>query len=383
MTAEQSSIITRANPGVAALRPYQPGKAFDEVKREFGITDVVKLASNENPRGPSPLVVESIRQELKDISRYPDSNAFRLKEALANKHQVLPECITVGNGSNDVLEIVARVFLRPGSNAVFSRYAFAVYPMVTQAVGAECRVVSANASDHNMPYGHDLSAMAEAVDENTRVVFIANPNNPTGTWLTAAELAAFLQQVPRSVIIVIDEAYFEYVEHADYPDASCWLERFPNLMVTRTFSKAYGLASLRVGYAISHPSVSDLLNRVRQPFNVNTMAQSAALAALRDNDFLMRSIELNRAGMQFLTKALSGLGVATIPSAGNFICADIGRPAAEAYQALLALGVIVRPVDNYGLSNFLRITVGLAEENQRFIAALGRVLDVAPQAALT
>lgn len=357
-----------AAPGVPALHPYVPGKPVSELERELGIRDSIKLASNENPLGISPRVQEVLRGQIGDLARYPDGGGFALRQRLAALHGVAAQTITLGNGSNDVLDLVARAFLYPGVEAVFSQYAFAVYPISTQAVGATARVAPAR------NFGHDLAAMAALVNEQTRVVFIANPNNPTGTWLGASELRDFIAALPDWVLVVVDEAYVEYVQEPDYPDTSRWLGDFPNLIVTRTFSKAYGLAGLRVGYGLANPQVADLLNRVRQPFNVNSLALAAAEAALDDPEHLRRSVELNQAGLAQLEVGLRTLGVDYIPSVGNFITLDLGRPAAPVDQALLREGCIVRPLANYGMPNHLRVTVGLAAENQRFLSALGRVL---------
>lgn len=368
------SFCDLAMPGVQGLLPYQPGKPVSELERELGIRDIVKLASNENPLGPSPTVLEVVQQALPDISRYPDGNGFGLKKALSNRLQVEPTWITLGNGSNDVLDMVARVFLGPGREAVFSAHAFAVYPIATAAVGATARVAVACGGDSAQPYGHDLNAMRALVNERTSVVFVANPNNPTGTWLPGNELEAFLQSLPPTVMVVLDEAYGEYISEPDYPQSVEWLDRFPNLIITRTFSKAYGLAGLRIGYAISHPEVCDLLNRVRHPFNVNSLALVAAEAALQDQDYLSRSRQLNDQGMVQLTAAFQSLGLDYIPSVGNFICVEVGRDGRQVFDALLRLGVIVRPVDGYQLPNFLRVSIGTQAENQVFIDALGRVL---------
>jgi histidinol-phosphate aminotransferase len=368
MTNEQPSFLALATPGVRGLQPYQPGKPLSELEREYGIRDAVKLASNENPLGPSPKALAAARDALADMARYPDGNGFDLRQALARRHGMSAAAITLGNGSNDVLELVARGFLGPALAAVYSEHAFAVYPIVTQAIGAQHRVAQAR------EFGHDLEAMAALVDERVRVLFIANPNNPTGTWLPASQLEAFLQALPSRVIVVLDEAYFEYVDELDYPDTTSWIERFPNLVVTRTFSKAFGLAGLRVGYAVSDPQVADVLNRVRQPFNVNLAAQAAALAALDDRDYLERSVRTNREGMAQMTAGLQQLGIGYIPSVGNFLAVDLGRPAAPVYESLLREGVIVRPVANYGMPNHLRITIGAERENARCLAALAKVL---------
>lgn len=368
------SFCDLATPGVQGLRPYEPGKPLSELEREYGVRDAIKLASNENPLGPSPAAVEAVRGVVGDIARYPDGTGFDLKRAIANRYGVDMGGITLGNGSNDVLEIIARAFLLPGLEAVFSQHAFAVYPIVTQAVGASARVTRAHDGSRGPRYGHDLEAMRAAITANTRLVFIANPNNPTGTWLKRDELEAFLRDVPREVVVVLDEAYVEYVAEADYPDSIPWLARFPNLVVTRTFSKAYGLAGLRVGFALSHAEVADVLNRVRQPFNVNLLALTAAAAALGDRAHLEASHRLNQQGMQQWIEAVGDLGLDYIPSVGNFLCVDVSRPAAPVYEALLREGVIVRPVANYGLPNHLRITLGLAQENRRAVTALRKVL---------
>ena len=366
--------IELAAPGVRALQPYQPGKPDSEVRREYGLTEVIKLASNENPLGPSPKALAAVRDCLGELARYPDGNGFEFKAALAAHLNIAPDSITLGNGSNDVLEIIARTFLTPAHACVFAQHAFAVYPLVTQAIGAEARVAKANPPDHAMPYGHDLNALAEKIDAKTRLVFIANPNNPTGTWLNSAELEAFLERVPEHVIVAVDEAYTEYVDEPDYPDTIPWVERFPNLVVTRTFSKAYGLAGLRVGFAISHPQVANLLNRVRQPFNVNIPAQVAAVAALSDSEHLERSRQVNREGMILMKSALAEMGLRYLPSVGNFLCVDMGRPGLEIFEALLRRGVTVRPVANYGLPNFLRITIGTERENRKLIETLREIL---------
>ena len=365
-----------AAPGVRTLQPYQPGKPESELRREYGLSDIVKLASNENPLGPSPKGLTAVREALAHLARYPDGNGFELKTALSNRLKVPVEALTLGNGSNDVLELVARAFLTPEHEAVFSEHAFAVYPIVTQAIGATARVARANPPAHAMPYGHDPAAMRASINGRTRVIFVANPNNPTGTWLKTAELEGFLKSVPEQVIVVVDEAYLEYVEpELDCPNAMQWLDRFPNLVVTRTFSKAYGLAGLRVGYAVSDPRVADLLNRVREPFNVNSLALAAATAALEDAEHLERGKATNRAGMSQLREACRNFGLTWLPSAGNFLCIDLGgRSGREVFLELLKRGVITRPVDNYGLPRHLRISIGTEAENARLIEALADVL---------
>lgn len=362
--------LTLAQPGVQKLSPYVPGKPVDELARELGLdpAGIVKLASNENPLGPSPKVLAAIRAELDELTRYPDGNGFALKSALAARYGVDTAQVTLGNGSNDILELVARAYLAPGLNAVFSEHAFAVYPIATQAVGAQGKAVPAS------NYGHDLQAMLAAINDNTRVVFIANPNNPTGTWFGPDALKRFLAAVPEQVLVVLDEAYIEYAEGEELPDGLDYLGDHPNLLVSRTFSKAYGLASLRVGYAISSPIIADVLNRVRQPFNVNSLALAAACAALGDADYLAQSRRLNDAGMAQLEEGLAALGLSWIPSRGNFIAIDFARDTAGINQALLREGVIVRPVAGYGMPNFLRVSIGLPAENARFLDVLGKVL---------
>ena len=355
-------------PGVANLKPYIPGKPVIELERELGISDTIKLASNENPLGPPKAAKAVIHGQLDDLALYPDGSGFALINALAEKHGITSSCITLGNGSNDVLDMIGRTFLGTGKEAIFSEYAFAVYPIVTQAVGAKAQIASAR------DYGHDLDAMLELVNDNTRVMFIANPNNPTGTWLAKPALQSFLAQVPQHIIVVLDEAYIEYVQEEDYPDATQWLSEYDNLIVTRTFSKAYGLAALRVGYCLSHPDIANLLNRVRQPFNVNSLAQAAALAALQDQEHIRQSVANNIQGMAQYEAAFAEMGLEWIPSVGNFITVDLGRNASEVDKAMLTKGVITRPVANYGLPNHLRITVGLPEDNNRCIAALKEVL---------
>ena len=368
-------LLDLAAPGVQSLQPYQPGKPESELRRELGLDRIIKLASNENPLGPSPKALSALKQAIAELARYPDGSGFELKQALAAKHNIDPACITLGNGSNDVLELLARAFLTPADEVIFSAHAFAVYPLATQAVGATARVASANGHNHAMPYGHDLEAFSERLCEHTRLIFIANPNNPTGTWLNAADLEAFIATVPSHALVVVDEAYIEYAEADDYTSARPWLEKFPNLVVCRTFSKAYGLAGLRVGYALSHPQVADLLNRVRQPFNVNSLALTGAQAALQDDEFIARSRAENSAGMEFLQDLCEQLNLSCLPSAANFLCIDFGRPALPIFQELLKRGVIVRPVTNYSLPNHLRVTIGTPEENRIFAEALHEVLD--------
>ena len=362
-------LIDLATPGVAGLTPYQPGKSIEALQREQGLSDCVKLASNENPFGPSPEAVAALREIAGRVSVYPDGNGGALKAALARLHGVDAECVTLGNGSNEILELVARLFLGPGNSAMFTRHAFAVYPIVTQAAGARAVVVPLRADS----YDADLPAMLARLDARVRVLFLANPNNPTGNWIEARAVHDFISRIPSQVIVIIDEAYFEYVAKAGYESAVQWVGAFPNLLVMRTFSKIYGLAGLRIGYAVSQPELAELLNRIRQPFNTSSAAQAAALAALTDHDHVGMSRDKNLAGMRQLEAAFTAMGLRFILSAGNFICVQVGG-GASVYQALLREGVIVRPVANYGLPDYIRVTIGSARENTRFIEALKKSL---------
>ncbi len=362
-----------ATPGVRQLRPYQPGKPIEELEREYGVSNVIKLASNENPLGPSPRALAAARAVLEDVWLYPDGNGFVLKQKLTERLGVAMEQLTLGNGSSDILDFAVRAFVTPQDEVLFSEHSFALYPILTRAAGATAVVVPAKA------WGNDLAAMRAAISERTRLVFLANPNNPTGTWLGGAELERFIVDLPSHVLLVVDEAYFEYASHPalaadDYPDAMQWVGRYPNLIVARTFSKCYGLAGLRVGYGVSHPQVADLMNRVRPPFNVNNVALAAAAAALDDDQHLRQSLELNAAGMRQLAQGANELGLDYIPSVGNFISVDMGQPAAPIYEGLLRKGIIVRPVANYGMPDHLRITIGLPEDNGRLLQALRKVL---------
>ena len=359
-----NKIYQLAVPGVQQLIPYKPGKPIEELERELGLSRVIKLASNENPLGPGKKALAAIQAALPQLALYPDGSGYNLKTALAVKFAVDTEQVTLGNGSNEILELVARAFLTPGLEVVFSQHAFAVYPIVTQAVGATAVVVPA------LNFGHDLDAMRQSVTEKTRLVFIANPNNPTGTLLDQADLERFLEALPETCLCLLDEAYFEFVDNRGRIDSISWLEKYPNLIITRTFSKAYGLAGLRIGYSFSSPEIADILNRVRQPFNNNMLALVAAEAALGDAEHLQTTLEVNRAGMRQLTEGFKNLGLAWIPSSGNFVAVDLNEPAQPIYESLLRKGVIVRPVANYEMPNHLRITIGTSEENQFFLQAL-------------
>jgi histidinol-phosphate aminotransferase len=362
--------------GVQSLKPYMPGKPIDELERELGVSNTLKLASNENPLGPSALVKEALQAASLDVNLYPDGNGYILKQKLAKSLGVSISQITLGNGSNDVLDMIARAFLCEGREAIFSEYAFAVYPISTQAVGASAKIAKALNHEHDdNPYGHDLDAMYALISDKTRVIFIANPNNPTGTWLNKAELDRFISRVPTDIIVVVDEAYFEYVQESEYPDTLQWLDKYPNLIVTRTFSKIYALAGLRIGYAVSSDQIADLLNRVRQPFNVNTAALVAATAALDDQQHLQKCVEINTKGIKFWRAACQYRGLDYIPTVGNFITVDMEQNATPIYAAMLREAVIVRSIANYGLNNHLRITISTAEENQRCLDALDKAME--------
>lgn len=351
------------------IAPYQPGKPIAELAREMGLQEgsIIKLASNENPLGISPAALVAIEAALPDLALYPDGSGYALKQAIAKKFGVKLEQIVLGNGSNDVLEFMARTFLHPGLDAIYSQHAFAVYPLVVKAIGAHGIEVPAK------NFGHDLQAMRAAVTPATRIIFIANPNNPTGTYIPPAGLHAFLKSLPENILVVLDEAYTEYLSPQNASQSMTWLNEFPNLVISRTFSKAFGLAGLRVGFGIAHADLIAMMNRVRQPFNVNSLALAAAEAALNDDDFVLRSYALNQAGMAQLLGGFRELGLEYVPSFGNFVSVKVGN-AAGVYQKLLRSGVIVRPVASYGMPEYLRVTVGLQQQNQIFLAALKQAL---------
>jgi histidinol-phosphate aminotransferase len=362
------SLADRALPYVRAISPYQPGKPITELAREMGIPveKIVKLASNENPLGMSPKAKAAVLDAVAGLERYPDD--FDLKKKLADRYGMPQSRIVLGNGSNDVLELVARSFLAPGASAVFAQHAFAVYPLASMAAGAELIVVPAK------DFGHDLDAMRAAIRPDTKIVWIANPNNPTGTFLPYDRLLAFLQTVPADVVVVLDEAYNEYIPSAERVDTVGWLADFPNLVICRTFSKIFGLAGLRIGYALASDDIAGLMNRVRQPFNCNNLALAAACAALDDHAFLDESFETNRRGMLQIIEGLKRLGLGHIPSHCNFVTFKVGDGAAV-NQRLLKQGVIVRPLAGYGMPNHLRVTIGTPVENERFLAALAVALN--------
>ena len=355
---------------IRTLVPYAPGKPIEEVEREYGIANSVKLASNENPLGPAPKALEAIRAKLGQLNLYPDGDCFYLKDGLAKKLGVAPDEIIFGNGSNEIIELAARTFMRVGDEAVMARQAFIVYKLIVQAVGGVAKEIPLR------DFTHDLDAIANALTAKTRMVFLANPNNPTGTIYRRAEWEHLLDRLPEEVLIIADEAYFEYVREPEYPDSLRYHDRGKTILTLRTFSKLYGLAALRIGYGVASKDVIALMQRVRQPFNVNAVAQWAALAALDDKEHVRKSLEANRQGMEFLNAAFDKLGLPYVPSQANFILVRVGN-GSEVFQGLLSQGVIVRPVGAYELPEYVRVTVGTMDENRRFIEALGRVIRTA------
>jgi histidinol-phosphate aminotransferase len=365
-----------ASAAVRSLAPYVPGKPISELEREYGVADIVKLASNENPYGPSPAALAAMRAAVDECWLYPDGSAHELKRALARHHGVPAECITVGNGSNELLLLLAESFLGPQCSAVCSQYGFAIYPLVIRATGARCIEVAARGERDAMPYGHDLDAMARAPAADTRLIFVANPNNPTGTWLEAARLRSFIAGAPADALVVLDEAYVEYAALSGCENGLPWLAEFPNLVIVRTFSKAYGLAGVRIGYALSHPEVADAMNRVRPAFNVSNVAQAGAVAALADQAHVLAAARNIVAERERVAAALRALGAKVAPSAGNFLLVEVGA-AAGAYEQLLRGGVIVRPVAGYGLPRHLRVSIGLPQQNDRLLQRLAPLVRAA------
>lgn len=363
-------------PHVNGIPPYKPGRAMASVAREFGLTQgtIVKLASNENPLGMSPKARAAVRNFDEDLARYPDPECIELRSALSVKHNIPMDWIIVGSGSAEILQMAARAFLSQGRSGLASQYSFTSYRRETEAAGAGCVVVPAR------NYGVDLDAMPDAIDDSVRLIFIGNPNNPTGTWAPPAEMARFLARVPADRAVLVDEAYFEFVEPEEQFDSVEWVRRYPNLIVTRTFSKAFGMAAMRIGYGIAQPEMIEVLNRLRLVFNVGAEAQAAALAALDDKEFEEKSRLLNKEGMVQLIAGFKRLDLGYVPSKGNFIMVHVGEAAAVNGE-LLKRGVIVRPIANYGLPQWLRVTVGLREENARFLDQLAELLPAMPAAA--
>ena len=356
--------MLKPKPSIDTIQPYQGGKPIEEVQRELGITDIIKLASNENPLGPSPLAVQAIAESATQVHLYPDGNAYYLKRDLAQHLGISPESLILGNGSNDVLQLVAEAYLAPDDEVIYAAGAFVVYSLVTKLCSATAVVVPM------VNDTHDLSAMAAAITDKTKVIFIANPNNPTGTMVTAEETAAFMEQVPGDVLVVFDEAYYEYVARSDYPQTLPYVLAGRNFIITRTFSKIYGLAGLRIGYGIAPPRLVETLNRVRQPFNCSLVGQAAARAALKDTDHVTKSQRSNTAGKAFLYKAFDDMGLRYIKTEGNFIMLHVPQSGADIADALLKQGVIVRPMVGYGYPNSVRVTIGTQQENERLIKAL-------------
>jgi histidinol-phosphate aminotransferase len=360
-------VIDQVPEHIRTLIPYEPGKPIEEVEREIGIADSIKLASNENPLGPSPLAVEAMRQKMAQLHLYPDGDCFYLKRALAAKLNVSSEQLIFGNGSNEIIELAIRTFMRPGEEAVMARQAFVVYKLVVQAVGG----ISQEVPLRN--FTHDLEAIGAAISAKTRIVFLANPNNPTGTIYRKAKWEAFLEQVPPDVLIIVDEAYFEYVEATDYPNSLDYHHQGKALLTLRTFSKLYGLAGLRIGYGIADKQIISLMHRVRQPFNVNAPAQWGALAALNDREHVRRSLENNRQGLEYLTLEFTRLGIEYVPSHANFILLRVGN-GEDVFNRLLAQGIIVRPMAGYRFPEHLRVTIGTMDENRKFIDGLRKAV---------
>jgi histidinol-phosphate aminotransferase len=354
------------------LDRYEPGLPIELVQRELGLSRVVKLASNENPLGPSPHAIEALRGLLPGLHRYPDGPASRLREAIAARHRLAPSQVAIGNGSTDLIDLLARAYLGREHNAVISEAAFARFQQVVRARNGQARLVPMR--DHT----HDLRALREAVDPATRLLFVANPNNPTGTWNSRAELEALLEELPEHVVLVLDEAYFEYADHPDYPDGLEHVRRGEAVVVLRTFSKVYGLAGLRIGYAMARPEIIEAIDTIREPFNTNAAGQAAALAALGDLEHVARSLALNRVEKERVGTALQRRGLRVLPSLGNFLCFELSRSGSEVFHALLRRGVIVRPLAPYRLDSWLRVSIGTAEENETFLAALDAVLAEGP-----
>jgi len=362
------NFIELANASIRNLTPYQPGKPIEELQRELGITDVLKLASNENPLGPSPKGMAAAQEALRKTHLYPDGSCYDLKQALATYLSVNTNQLTIGNGSENILEIIVKAYLTAQDEAIITQYAFATIPLLIKACGAKLTTIPAH------EWRHDIDATIQACNAQTRIIFVVNPNNPTGTYTNKTEFKKLLNAIPPHVLIIADEAYQEYIDVLDYPDTLQLLTEHPNLIISRTFSKIFGLAGLRIGYAISSPEIADILNRARLPFNVNLVGAAAACAALQDQNYIAQSILVNREGKQQLEEAFKKAGISYIPSIGNFITIDVKKDANSVYQALLQQGVIVRPLTAYGLTTHLRVTIGLPEQNERFLRALTTVL---------
>lgn len=381
------NIFNLAHKGIQQIQPYAPGKPLEELQREYGITDAIKLASNENPLGSAPKALAALNDAVGSLNRYPDGAGFALKQKIAQKFGVEYGQICLGNGSNEILEFAVRTFVNADENVLFSEHSFAVYALASLAVNAQLNIVKALPKDHpSAPYGHDLPAMLAAINPKTRVIFVANPNNPTGSYLSQDALYDFLRQVPKNVIVVLDQAYYEFVDKPDFADAKMWIDEFDNVLVAYTFSKLYGLPGLRIGYSLSSAKLVNLFDRVRQPFNTNSLAQIAAIGALDDGEFVQQTLDNNQRNMQAIVDFCQDAGLAYLPSVGNFMCVDVshqggkatGKTGLDVYDALLYHGVIVRPVASYAMPDFIRVTIGTDDETARFLTALKAVLASCP-----
>ncbi len=363
------SFTDLANDNIRHLAPYVPGKPINELQRELGIKDIIKLASNENPLGPSPKALAALQYDAKNLALYPDGSGYELKQTLAQYWNIPPECITLGNGSDALFVLLGLAFVKPGQQIIVSQYSFATFTIAARIVDAEVVTVPAK------NWGHDLDATLKAITTDTRLIFMANPNNPTGSWHTTSELVQFMEKLPSHILVMLDEAYAEYmIDMLDYPNGIALQRQYPNLIVTRTFSKIYGLAGLRIGYGISHPEIADMLNRVRLPFNVSSSGMVAAAAALHDNVHIENTLKTTRTGMQYLKESFNKLGIDYLPPCGNFITIKVKQDGMKLYRSLLQAGIIVRPLVNYDMPNYLRITVGTSPENKRFIQTLQTLL---------
>lgn len=356
------AVKSLVNPHIRELAPYQPGKPMEELERELGIESSIKLASNENPIGPSPKAVAALRACVDGVNRYPDGACFALRTRLAVKLSVAENQLVFGCGADEILELLVKTFLAPGDEVVMPWPSFAMYPIVVQGMGGKVVQVPLRAD-----FSHDLDAMRDAISERTKIVFVCNPNNPTGTSIGAEEFGRFVQNLPDSVVLAVDEAYYEFVRRADFPRSFDLFNERPETLVLRTFSKIYGLAGVRIGYGVGHPELIGYLERSRHPFNVNRMAEAAALAALDDDEHVRKTLELNANGIDYLTRELEALGLEVVPTDTNFLLVRLG---ANAYDELLKCGVIVRPMQGFGLPDHVRISIGLPEENERLVKTL-------------
>ena len=357
------SLLDRANKGILGLKPYEPGKPIEETQKELGLQNIIKLASNENPLGISPKALNIISSH-DDLNRYPDGNATNFKEKVSKEEGVKTSMITVGNGSNDLIEFVSKCFLSEGDNAIYSQHGFAIYPLAIKSTGA--KAIKAKAKD----WGHDLSLMKDLINENTKVIFLASPNNPTGTILESDKIIEFLDDIPSNIAVFVDQAYFEYIQEDKYKVPFKLVEKYKNLIISRSFSKAHGLAALRLGYAVSSEEIAEFLNRVRQPFNTNSLALAAGIEAIRDKDHIAQSVEINKFGMQKAIDAFDSLGFEYIESFGNFISFDSKMDSDSSFDFFLKKGIILRSLKVYEMPNHLRVSIGLDEEMTAFIKVL-------------